>query len=110
MFMPEKPAVRSISRYQALLFAFIFNMDAETAETIILKKALMQQGFNIKHPIDAMCYIALSQSANKYLTFLRLFECFKTKTIKKNKEKKETSCKVSLNINYYTHAPLSSTK
>ena len=30
--------------------------------------------------------------------------------IKKNKEKKETSCEVSLNINYYTHAPLSSTK
>lgn len=87
MFMPEKPAVRSISRYQALLFAFIFNMDAETAETIILKKALMQQGFNIKHPIDAMCYIALSQSANKYLTFLRLFECFKKQSINKLDEK-----------------------
>ena len=91
MFMPEKPAVRSISRYQALLFAFIFNMDAETAETIILKKALMQQGFNIKHPIDAMCYIALSQSANKYLTFLRLFECFKTQTINKPDEKAKNS-------------------
>lgn len=91
MFMPEKPAVRSISRYQALLFAFIFNMDAETAETIILKKALMQQGFNIKHPIDAMCYIALSQSANKYLTFLRLFECFKTQTINKPDEKTKNS-------------------
>ena len=89
--MPEKPAVRSISRYQALLFAFIFNMDAETAETIILKKALMQQGFNIKHPIDAMCYIALSQSANKYLTFLRLFECFKTKTINRPDEKTKNS-------------------
>lgn len=91
MFMPEKPAVRSISRYQALLFAFIFNMDAEIAETIILKKALMQQGFNIKHPIDAMCYIALSQSANKYLTFLRLFECFKTQTINKPDEKAKNS-------------------
>lgn len=91
MFMPEKPAVRSISRYQALLFAFIFNMDAETAETIILKKALMQQGFNIKHPIDAMCYIALSQSANKYLTFLRLFECSKTQTINKPDEKAKNS-------------------
>ena len=91
MFMPEKPAVRSISRYQALLFAFIFNMDAETAETIILKKALMQQGFNIKHPIDAMCYIALSQSANKYLTFLRLFESFKKQSINKLDEKTKNS-------------------
>ena len=91
MFMPEKPAVRSISRYQALLFAFIFNMDAETAETIILKKALMQQGFNIKHPIDAMCYIALSQSANKYLTFLRLFESFKKQSINKLNEKTKNS-------------------
>ena len=91
MFMPEKPAVRSISRYLALLFAFIFNMDAETAETIILKKALMQQGFNIKHPIDAMCYIALSQSANKYLTFLRLFESFKKQSINKLDEKTKNS-------------------
>lgn len=91
MFMPEKPAVRSISRYQALLFAFIFNMDAETAETIILKKALMQQGFNIKHPIDAMCYIALSQSTNKYLTFLRLFESFKKQSINKLDEKTKNS-------------------
>lgn len=91
MFMPEKPAVRSISRYQALLFAFIFNMDAETAETIILKKALMQQGFNIKHPIDAMCYIALSQSANKYLTFLRLFESFKKQSINKLDKKTKNS-------------------
>ena len=31
------------------------------------------------------------------------------KILMKNKEKKETSCEVSLNINYYTHAPLSST-
>lgn len=74
------PFGREPTRYQVIFIGFALNCTAEEVEEIFLKKALQQRGFNLKNPLDYICYWALSQSTNRYGNWLKLKEQFyKTK-------------------------------
>lgn len=69
-------SLREPKRYQAIFIGFALNCSVEEVEEIFLKKALHQRGFNLKNPLDYICYWALSQPTNRYGNWLKLKERF----------------------------------
>lgn len=88
---------RDITRYGAMFICFILSCSVEDVENIFLKKTLRQRGFNLKNPLDFMCYLAFCQKTNKYGYWLNLKNEFEKREIKTTKNKKYSETNVIRN-------------
>ena len=88
---PKKPTMnfrakpetgREPTRYQAIFIGYALNCSTEEVEETFLRKALNQRGFNLKNPLDALCYCGLKRQTNKYGFWLNLKEKFENLEVK----------------------------
>lgn len=75
------PFGREITRYQAIFLGIALNCTIEEIEKNFLQKMLQQKGFNLKNPLDHICFWALSQKADVYQNWKKAVELFENKKI-----------------------------
>lgn len=76
----DSPFGREMTRYQIIFLGIVLNCTVDEVEKFLLQKMRHQRGFNLKSPMDHICFYALLQE-NKYQAWQTLSNEFANSNI-----------------------------